>query len=90
MTWLQRYRVRQFVRNSLWFGPVLGMVAALAAVRPLVSIDRVLNLESPINPDAARAVPGDAGGVHVHLYRFRILVLIDRGPARQRGSFPLG
>jgi uncharacterized membrane protein len=58
MNWLQRYRVRQFVRDSIWFAPVLGMVAALAAVRPLVSVDHALNLASPINPDAARAVLG--------------------------------
>src|SRR4051794_32175140 len=58
MNWLQRYRARQFVRDSIWFAPVLGMIAALAAVRPLVSIDHALNLASPINPDAARAVLG--------------------------------
>ncbi len=58
MTWLQRYRLRQFVRNSIWFAPVLGMIAALAAVFPLMWLDRALAWESALNADAARAVLG--------------------------------
>ena len=58
MTWLQRYRLRQFVRNSIWFAPVLGMIAALAAVFPLMWLDRTLAWESALNADAARAVIG--------------------------------
>ncbi len=33
MTWLQRYRVRSFLKNSVWFMPFLGMVFAMVAVR---------------------------------------------------------
>jgi uncharacterized membrane protein len=33
MTWLQRYRVRQYVTTAIWFFPVVGMAAALVAVR---------------------------------------------------------
>jgi len=33
MTWLQRYRVRHYVANSIWILPLFGMVAALAAGR---------------------------------------------------------
>jgi hypothetical protein len=31
MTWLQRYRLRQYVANSIWVLPVLAMIAALIA-----------------------------------------------------------
>ena len=30
MTWLQRYRVRHYVNNSIWIGPLVSMLAALA------------------------------------------------------------
>ena len=30
MSWLQRYQIRHYVRNSIWILPSLGMVAALA------------------------------------------------------------
>jgi len=35
MTWLQRYDVRHYVRNSIWIWPFLSMVAAIVAVRLL-------------------------------------------------------
>src|SRR5262245_18585936 len=58
MTWLQRYRVGHYVRNSLWIVPVLGMVAALLAVRILHQIEAALGWESGVDPDTARAVLG--------------------------------
>ena len=30
MTWLQRYRVRHYLTNSIWIPPLLSMIAALA------------------------------------------------------------
>jgi uncharacterized membrane protein len=56
MTWLQRYRVRQFLRNSIWFAPVLGMILALPAVRALVLLDRAEGSESGYDAEAARTV----------------------------------
>ena len=35
MTWLQRYRLRYYVRNSMWIFPVVAMVSALLLVRLL-------------------------------------------------------
>jgi hypothetical protein len=32
MTWLQRYRIRHYVGNSIWIFPVVSTVAAIAAV----------------------------------------------------------
>jgi uncharacterized membrane protein len=56
MTWLQRYRVRYFVRNSVCVIPVVGMAAALVVVRGLAWLDREMGWESRIDPDTARTV----------------------------------
>jgi len=58
MTWLQRHRLVNFFRNSVWLPPVLGMVIALI-IRPVVQdIDAMLGWKAPVSPDAARAVLG--------------------------------
>ena len=58
MTWLQRYRLRSFVRDSVWFPPLGGMLAALLAF-PLVQwVDTVLGWKAPMGADSARAVLG--------------------------------
>jgi uncharacterized membrane protein len=58
MTWLQRYSIRSFFRNSVWFPPLLGMLAALA-VRPLIQwADLSFHLTAVVGPDSARAVLG--------------------------------
>jgi uncharacterized membrane protein len=58
MTWLQRYRVRHYVRNSIWIFPVLSTVVAIVAVRLLHWIEENLGWESPIEADTARALLG--------------------------------
>jgi uncharacterized membrane protein len=58
MTWLQRYRFRHYVTNSLWVWPVLGMAAASPTVRVLHEMEEVLGLHSWVEPDTARAVLG--------------------------------
>jgi uncharacterized membrane protein len=62
MTWLQRYNLRHYARNSVWLLPVAGMVAGLAAVRCLYWIDQRAGLQSAFNPDAARALFGTLAG----------------------------
>ena len=58
MTWLQRYELRTFLKNSVWLPPLLGMVIGLCA-RPLIQeLDTVLGLRAEVGPDAARAVLG--------------------------------
>ena len=58
MTWLQRYRVNSFFRNSVWLPPLVGMLAALLAF-PLVQwVDTVLGWKAPMGADSARAVLG--------------------------------
>ena len=40
MTWLQRYRLRHFLRVSFWYVPVVWMVAAAIAVPATRWLDR--------------------------------------------------
>lgn len=56
MTWLQRYRVNSFFRNSVWLPPLLGMVAALL-LHPLIQrVDLIVGWTSVMSPDSARVV----------------------------------
>jgi uncharacterized membrane protein len=58
MTWLQRYRVRHYVTNSIWLMPSFGMVAAIGVAHFLHWIDEVMGWQSGFYPDTARAVLG--------------------------------
>jgi uncharacterized membrane protein len=58
MSWLRRYRVRYYVANSIWLLPLLGMVAAVGAVRVLHGIDAAVGWQSGLDPDTVRAVLG--------------------------------
>jgi uncharacterized membrane protein len=58
MTWLQRYRVRHYAANSIWILPVIGMLAALGAVRALHWIDLEMGWVSSVDLDSTRAVLG--------------------------------
>lgn len=62
MTWLQRYRVRSYIRNSIWILPVAGMVAALLAARLSGVIDQWLGMETVHEPGAARDLLGILAG----------------------------
>jgi uncharacterized membrane protein len=58
MSWLQRYRVRHYVRNSVWIFPVASTVAAVVAVRLLHRVEANLGWESRFDPGTATAVLG--------------------------------
>ena len=58
MSWLQRYRVRAYFRNSLWILPTLAMLAALVLVRLLHALEQGMGWEASYQPDTARAVLG--------------------------------
>jgi uncharacterized membrane protein len=58
MTWLQRYRVRHYLGNSIWILPVVSTLAAIGAVRWLHWLEKDMQWESPVHPDTARAVLG--------------------------------
>jgi uncharacterized membrane protein len=58
MTWLQRYRVRHYVTNSIWILPLIAMLAALGGVPLLHWIEEALGWTSAANPETARAILG--------------------------------
>ena len=58
MTWLRRYQIRHYLRNSIWVLPSLGMLAALIAVPVLNRIEIAMGWESSIATDSVRAVLG--------------------------------
>lgn len=62
MNWLQRYRVRHYLRNSIWVYPVVAMVAAVVIVRLLHRLEDTMGWEADLNPDTMRAVLGSLAG----------------------------
>jgi uncharacterized membrane protein len=58
MTWLQRYRIRHYLSNSIWVFPVLATIVAIAAVRLLHRLEEDLGLQTQIEPGTAIAVLG--------------------------------
>jgi uncharacterized membrane protein len=56
VTWLQRYRIRQFLRDSVWLPPVLAMVLVMLT-QPLVTrLDPILGVKAIVGVESARAV----------------------------------
>ena len=62
MNWLQRYRVRHYLRNSIWIWPVATMAVALIAVRFLHWLEVAMGWQASVSPDTARTVLGALGG----------------------------
>jgi uncharacterized membrane protein len=58
MTWLQRFRLGHYCRNSIWILPLFGMIAALGVVRCTRALDEALDWKSDLDPDTTRAVLG--------------------------------
>src|SRR6516165_10634110 len=58
MTWLQRYRLRHYVSNSIWIWPLLSMVVAIVAVRVLYWIEKEMGWESDLPTSTVQAVLG--------------------------------
>src|SRR5579883_1747902 len=62
MSWLQRYRLRHYVRNSVWILPFFSLVAALVLVRLLHWLEAARGWTSTANPDTMRTVLGTLAG----------------------------
>src|ERR1051325_9119617 len=62
MTWLQRYRIRHYLRNSLWVWPVVTMVVAIVAVRLLSILEAWIGWGPGPNTGMALAVLGALAG----------------------------
>jgi uncharacterized membrane protein len=71
MSWLRRYRIRLYLRNSIWVLPALSIVAGLVSVALLTRLDRALGWEAKIGLDTARAITGTVAGS-----MFSLLVLV--------------
>ncbi len=56
MTWLQRYKLRNYIRDSIWLLPVFGMAAGLSSVLCLHWIEQRAGWKSGADPAAALAL----------------------------------
>jgi uncharacterized membrane protein len=62
MNWLQRYRLRHYLRNSIWVLPVIGLIAGLVLARVLIALETALGWQGTMDPDSVRAVLGTLSG----------------------------
>ena len=62
MSWIDNYRFKLYVRNSIWIIPVLSIAAGVGAARFVYSIDRTLGWELNLGADTARTVMGTIAG----------------------------
>ena len=62
MTWLQRYRIRHYVRNSIWILPVVAMAAAGILIRFLHWFDVEMGWQARYDPDTMRTVLATLAG----------------------------
>src|SRR6185369_4549387 len=58
MSWLDRHRLKLYLRNSIWVFPVVNIAAGLIAVALLNRVDRALGWEINLGADTARTVMG--------------------------------
>ena len=58
MTWLQRYRILNYFRNSIWILPSLGMLVAMATVRILNGIEVEMGWIAEFDPSTSMTVMG--------------------------------
>jgi uncharacterized membrane protein len=58
MTWLQRYRLSQYFRSSIWILPALGILVALGTVRLLHVIEVALGWTVAVDPSTALTLLG--------------------------------
>ena len=56
MSWLDRHRLKLYVRNSIWISPAVCILAGLISVSLLNRIDRTFGLELNLSADTARTV----------------------------------
>ena len=71
MNWIQRFHIRSFLRNSVWFPPLLGMAGAILTHRLVRWIDFLLDLKASVNPDGARAL---LGALSASMFTFIVFV----------------
>lgn len=59
MNWQQRYHLREYVKGSLWLGPVLAMIGAIIVSHMLRALDQNVSVAWPnFSVDSARTLLG--------------------------------
>ena len=56
MSWLLKYRIHLYVRNSLWILPTISIVVALITARLLIGLEGAMGWRANITPDTARLI----------------------------------
>ena len=56
MNWLQRYRFRLYIRNSLWILPALSIPVALFSVSLLSRYERAIGSQTKVSTETVRAL----------------------------------
>lgn len=72
MSWLQRYRIRLYIRNSLWILPAISIVVALVSVNILTHFEHTLGWRSSISVETARIIMST-----IAASTFTLLVLVS-------------
>jgi uncharacterized membrane protein len=62
MTWLQRYRLRSYLRNSIWVLPAIALCCAGLLVRLIYHLDQAMGWQSRFDADTVRTVLGTLAG----------------------------
>ena len=62
MTWLRQYRLRLYLRDSIWLFPVLSIALALLSVNLLNRLERAMGWQMSMSAQTARAIMGTIAG----------------------------
>jgi uncharacterized membrane protein len=62
MSWLTRYHIRLYLRNSLWVLPALSIPLALVTVSLLTRYEKAVGSQSQISPETARTIMSTIAG----------------------------
>ncbi len=76
MSWIQRYKLGNYFRNSVWMLSMFGMVAGLVSVKCLHWIEERAGWQSGFDPDAARALFGTLAGAMFTFIVFLASILL--------------
>ena len=56
MSWLLQYRIRLYLRNSLWILPTISIVVALLSAKFLIAFEMAMGWRGAATPDTARII----------------------------------
>lgn len=62
MTWLHRYRLRHYLRNSIWVYPAIALAAGFVLAQALLRLEAALGWVGTADSDSVRAVLGTLAG----------------------------